>query len=78
MRRRDYLRSIGSSAVILSVGEGSVVASMDEQREAAITHISNEHNVAEEHLKVLVESVVSWITLREEYYQAKVGCRRIE
>jgi hypothetical protein len=45
---------------------------MDKQREAAITHISNEHNVAEEHLKVLVESVASWSTLREEYYQAKV------
>jgi hypothetical protein len=45
---------------------------MDKQREAAITHISNEHNVAEEHLKVLVESVASWSTLREEYYQVKV------
>ena len=72
MRRRDMLRGIGSSAVILSVASGKAIATVEYQRDAAIDHASDELGVAEQHLEVLVESVASWSTIGEDYYQAKV------
>jgi len=72
MRRRDILRSIGSSVVILSVTSGRALATVENQREAAIDHASDELGVGEEHLEIFVESVASWTTIGEDYYQAKV------
>lgn len=72
MRRRDLLRSIGSSVVILSAASGRAIAAVESQREAAIDNASNNLGVDEEHLDVLVEAVASWPTLGEDYYQAKV------
>jgi len=72
MRRRDLLRSLGSGVVILTVASGKAIATVENQREAAIDHASDELGVAKEHLEVLVESVAKWSTIGEEYYQAKV------
>lgn len=72
MRRRDILRRIGSGVVILSVASGRAAATVENQREAAIDYVSNEHGVPEENLQVLVKSIASWNTLGEDYYQAKI------
>jgi len=72
MRRRDILQHIGGGVALFSVATGGVSADGDDQRSNAIEYVSKEHGVAKEKLDVLNDSIASWSTLGERYYQAKI------
>jgi len=72
MRRRDILQHIGGSVVVFSVATSRVSANEGDRRSDALEHVSSKHNVAKENLEVLNDSIASWSTLGESYYQAKI------
>lgn len=72
IRRREALKFIGAGLATLSAGSGNVLAAPGDLREPAKNHVATEHNVRVSDLDVVAETIATWSTIDERYYNPKV------